>query len=47
MVTSLDEKYMRDCLSLALKGKGNVAPNPMVGCVVLNKDGKVVSKRLP
>ena len=44
MVTSLDEKYMRDCLSLALKGKGNVAPNPMVGCVVLNKDGKVVSK---
>ncbi len=44
MVTSLDEKYMRTCLSLALKGKGKVAPNPMVGCVVLNKDGNVVSK---
>lgn len=44
MVTSLDEKYMRTCLSLALKGKGNVAPNPMVGCVVLDKNGKVVSK---
>lgn len=44
MVTSLDEKYMRTCLSLALKGKGKVAPNPMVGCVVLDKNGKVVSK---
>ena len=44
MVTSLDEKYMHNCLSLALKGKGNVAPNPMVGCVVLDKNGKVVSK---
>lgn len=44
MVTSLDEKYMHNCLSLALKGKGNVAPNPMVGCIVLDKNGKVVSK---
>lgn len=44
MVTSLDEKYMHNCLSLALKGKGNAAPNPMVGCVVLDKEGKVVSK---
>lgn len=44
MVTSLDEKYMRNCLSLALKGKGNVAPNPMVGCVVLDRNGNVVSK---
>lgn len=44
MVTSLDEKYMQHCLSLALKGKGNVAPNPMVGCVILDKDGKLVSK---
>ena len=44
MVTSLDKKYMHTCLSLALKGKGKVAPNPMVGCVVLDKNGKVVSK---
>ncbi len=44
MKPSLDEKYMKHCLSLALKGKGNVSPNPMVGCVVLDKHGNVVSK---
>ena len=38
------EKYMRMCFELALQGKGQVTPNPMVGCVVLDKDGKVVSK---
>ncbi len=41
---NLDEKYMRMCFTLAKKGKNNVRPNPMVGCVVLNKDGKIVSK---
>ena len=41
---SLDEKYMRMCLSLAKKGFGKVAPNPMVGCVVLDKKGNLVSK---
>jgi diaminohydroxyphosphoribosylaminopyrimidine deaminase/5-amino-6-(5-phosphoribosylamino)uracil reductase len=30
-----DEKYMRHCLDLAVKGIGNVAPNPMVGCVII------------
>ena len=39
-----DEKYMKECFKLALKGKGKTAPNPLVGCVVLNKEGKVVSK---
>lgn len=39
-----DEKYMRECLKLALKGKCKVSPNPMVGCVVLDKNGNVVSK---
>jgi diaminohydroxyphosphoribosylaminopyrimidine deaminase/5-amino-6-(5-phosphoribosylamino)uracil reductase len=29
------EKYMRRCLELAQKGEGNVAPNPMVGCVIV------------
>lgn len=32
-----DEKYMRRCLQLALNGKGSVAPNPMVGAVVVHK----------
>jgi diaminohydroxyphosphoribosylaminopyrimidine deaminase / 5-amino-6-(5-phosphoribosylamino)uracil reductase len=31
-----DEKFMRRCLDLALQGKGNVAPNPLVGCVIVH-----------
>ena len=38
------EKYMRMCFELALLGKGQVSPNPMVGCVVLDKNGNIVSK---
>ena len=38
------EKYMQICLTLAKKGKDKVSPNPMVGCVVLNKNGNIVSK---
>ena len=41
---TLDEKYMRMCFKLAKRGFGRVAPNPMVGCVVLDRDGNVVSK---
>jgi len=32
------EKYMKRCLELAKKGSGKVAPNPMVGCVIVHKD---------
>lgn len=34
MVT--DEKYMARCLALAKGGQGHVAPNPMVGCVIVH-----------
>ncbi|MBN2520265.1 MAG: bifunctional diaminohydroxyphosphoribosylaminopyrimidine deaminase/5-amino-6-(5-phosphoribosylamino)uracil reductase RibD, partial [Bacteroidales bacterium] len=30
-----DEKYMNRCLELAKMGMGNVAPNPMVGAVII------------
>lgn len=30
------ETYMRRCLQLASKGLGHVAPNPMVGCVIVH-----------
>ncbi|MEO8759353.1 MAG: bifunctional diaminohydroxyphosphoribosylaminopyrimidine deaminase/5-amino-6-(5-phosphoribosylamino)uracil reductase RibD [Bacteroidia bacterium] len=30
--------YMQRCLVLAAKGLGNVAPNPMVGCVIVHND---------
>lgn len=32
---NFDEKYMLRCLELANNGFGNVAPNPMVGCVIV------------
>ncbi|SOD14279.1 bifunctional diaminohydroxyphosphoribosylaminopyrimidine deaminase/5-amino-6-(5-phosphoribosylamino)uracil reductase RibD [Pedobacter xixiisoli] len=32
------EFYMHRCLELALKGSGNVSPNPMVGCVIVHED---------
>lgn len=41
---SQDEKYMKECFRLALRGKGKVSPNPLVGCVVLNKKSEVISK---
>lgn len=31
-------KYMQRCLQLAANGLGNVAPNPMVGCVIVHND---------
>lgn len=37
------EKYMTKCIQLARTGEGNVSPNPLVGCVVLDKDGNEIS----
>lgn len=37
------EKYMKKCLTLAKKGMGKVAPNPMVGALLVDKNGKVVA----
>ncbi|HPB24600.1 MAG TPA: bifunctional diaminohydroxyphosphoribosylaminopyrimidine deaminase/5-amino-6-(5-phosphoribosylamino)uracil reductase RibD [Bacteroidales bacterium] len=31
-----DELFMRRCIDLAMNGLGNVAPNPMVGCVIVH-----------
>ena len=33
-----DERYMERCFQLALLGAGNVAPNPMVGAVLVHND---------
>lgn len=34
---SLPETFMQRCLDLALLGMGDVAPNPMVGCVIVHQ----------
>ena len=38
-----DEKYMREALELARRGRGRTSPNPVVGAVIV-KDGKVVGR---
>jgi diaminohydroxyphosphoribosylaminopyrimidine deaminase/5-amino-6-(5-phosphoribosylamino)uracil reductase len=38
-----DEKYMYRCLELAIQGNGNVAPNPMVGSVIVH-EGKIIGE---
>lgn len=35
---NLDEKYMQRCIDLAKLGSGHVAPNPMVGAVIVYND---------
>jgi len=38
-----DESYMRLALRLARKGAGRVSPNPMVGAVVVDPSGEIIS----
>ena len=40
-----DEKYMKRAFELALKGKGTVSPNPLVGAVIVKSD-KILSEGL-
>ena len=37
------ENYMKKCIELAKNGKGQTSPNPMVGCVVLDKNENEIS----
>lgn len=37
------ETYMKKCFELAKLAEGKTSPNPLVGCVVLNKDGDEIS----
>ena len=38
-----NEKYMNRCLELARLGAGEVAPNPMVGCIIVCH-GKIIGE---
>jgi len=40
---SNDELWMQRCLDLAANGLGNVAPNPLVGCVIIHEN-KVIGE---
>ena len=39
-----DEKYMRRCLQLARNGQQLAKPNPMVGAVIVSKEGKIIGE---
>jgi diaminohydroxyphosphoribosylaminopyrimidine deaminase/5-amino-6-(5-phosphoribosylamino)uracil reductase len=39
----IEERFMHRALELAKKGQGSVAPNPMVGCVIVH-EGKIIGE---
>lgn len=41
---STHEKLMRHCFQLALKGLGEVSPNPLVGAIITNKRGDILGQ---
>jgi len=43
MAEKNDDFWIRKCIELAKKGKGDVSPNPMVGAVLVNNQGEEVS----
>lgn len=34
---------MNKCIELAKQAQGETSPNPLVGCVILNTDGEIIS----
>ncbi|MEP7212399.1 MAG: bifunctional diaminohydroxyphosphoribosylaminopyrimidine deaminase/5-amino-6-(5-phosphoribosylamino)uracil reductase RibD [Acidobacteriota bacterium] len=42
--TENDIRYMERALALGAEGTGLVSPNPLVGCVIVSKDGEVVGE---
>ena len=37
------ENYMKKCIALAKNGEGLTSPNPLVGCIVLDKNNNEIS----
>lgn len=40
----VDERYMRRALELARHGMGNTSPNPMVGAVIVDGEGRIIGE---
>lgn len=41
---AIDSVHMRRCLALAERYKGRTTPNPIVGCVIVDKHGDVIAE---
>ena len=39
-----DRKFMARAVALARHGQGHVSPNPMVGCVIVSADGRIIGE---
>ncbi|MEP1152509.1 MAG: bifunctional diaminohydroxyphosphoribosylaminopyrimidine deaminase/5-amino-6-(5-phosphoribosylamino)uracil reductase RibD [Balneola sp.] len=39
-----DQQWMKEALLLAERGKGNVSPNPLVGCLVIDSKGEKIGE---
>lgn len=39
-----DISWMKEAIALALKGKGSVSPNPLVGCVIIAENGEKIGE---
>ena len=39
-----DKRWMQRAIDLARKGSGMTSPNPLVGAVLVDNDGKVVGE---
>src|SRR3954468_13220641 len=39
-----NEHFLRRAIRLAMNGRGRVEPNPMVGCVIVRRDGRVIGE---
>jgi len=44
MSTDSDNQFMQRAISLSLRGLGNTAPNPNVGCIIVAPDGNIVGR---
>jgi len=44
MMDKIYKKMMKKCFALAKKGKNAVIPNPMVGCVITDEEGNIISE---
>ena len=44
MITEIDISFLHRAVRLAVKGHGTVEPNPMVGCIITNKEGEIVGE---
>ena len=42
--SEVDERLMRRALELAARGRGQVSPGPLVGCVIVAPNGEVVGE---